>query len=266
MKTYNPEITLIKNGRGCYILDTIKGCSICGRSKPLGCYDNCYAKNIASRYGFDFSHIVERDFVSDNEQIYFNGFTDTKHESRIIKELKSIDMPFVRIGEMGDPSENWEHTISICKTISLASKRIVIITKHWKAIPESIMQDIVGMDICINTSISALDSNSEIEYRLLQYGRLKNVCNSVLRIVSCDFNTDNEEGKLRDKIQRGLFENEKTLDTVFRPSMNNKLVTSGIINIDKVKFLKGNVIASMYNKNAYFGMCDKCPDMCGVNL
>lgn len=266
MKTYNPEITLIKNERGCYILDTIKGCSICGKSKPLGCYDNCYAKNIASRYGFDFSHIVKRDFEKDNSQIYFNGFTDTKHESKIIKELKTIDMQFVRIGEMGDPSESWDHTINVCKTISIAKKKIVIITKHWNAIPENIMQDISKLDLCINTSISALDSDSEIEYRLSQYNRLKNVCNSVLRIVSCDFNLENTEGIRRNKIQERLFNNEKTLDTVFRPSSNNKLVTSGIIKAEKVKFLKGKVLASMYNKNAYFGKCDKCHDMCGVNL
>lgn len=265
MKQFKDIITLNKNARGCYILDTVKGCSICGKSKPLGCYDNCYAQNIASRYGFDFSNIIKRDFCIDENQIYFNGFSDTKHESKIIKELKAIDMPFVRIGEMGDPSEDWNHTIKICESIIIAKKPIVIITKHWKSLSKKLMKDISKMDICINTSISALDSKEEITHRLIQYKKLKDYCNSCLRIVSCDFNKKNIDGLQRSIIQEQLFNNEKVIDTVFRPNPKNKLITRNIINVEKLKFLRSNVLASRLNKNSYFGMCDTCPDMCGIN-
>ena len=44
------------------------------------------------------------------------------------------------------------------------------------------------MNIIINTSISALDNDYEIEYKLNQYNNLKKYCKSILRIVSCDFN------------------------------------------------------------------------------
>lgn len=264
MKTYKDKITLVKNSRGCYILDTIKGCS-CLSKKVKGCYSDCYANRIASRYGFDFSQIAKRNFDRDKSgQLYFLDFKDTKHQDFLINEIKNIDMPFIRIGEMGDPSEDWEHTVNVCKIIFESKKQIVIVTKHWKTISNELLEEIKDLNICINTSISALDEDSEIEHRLNQYKRLKKYCNSVLRIMSCDFNLENHEGKLRSIIQKELFKNDNIIDTVFRPSKNNRLVLENIINVEKVKFLKSEVLASVYNKNTYFGLCKNCPDMCGI--
>lgn len=266
MKNYKSEITLVRNGRGCFILDTIKGCS-CLNKKEKGCYDNCYASNIASRYGFDFSKIVKRNFYREETgQLYFLNFHDTKHEDKIIQQIKNIDMPFVRIGEMGDPSEDWQHTINICKIISQALKPIVIITKHWKTLTHEQLEEIKDFNIIINTSISALDNDDEIEHRLKQYKRLKNYCKSVLRIVSCDFNKENHEGYLRSIIQEHLFKNENVVDTIFRPNKNNPLVKNNVINVSEIKFLKQKMLASIYNKNTYFGYCNTCQEMCGVNL
>jgi hypothetical protein len=266
MKKYKPVITLNRNNRGCYILDTIKGCSICKRDKPLGCYDNCYAKNISYRYGFDFGTPQERGFEIDSEKVCFPGFEDSHHANSIIREIKNIDMPFVRIGEMGDPSENWLHTIGICETISAAKKPIVIITKHWNTIPEEIVSRISGIGLCINTSISAMDSPQEIDHRIGQYLRLKKYCKSVLRIVSCNFNTNSVEGSTRARIQDELFANDGIIDTVFRPSKSNRLVVENIINVEGVTFLKKKCLASVRSKNTYFGDCGNCPEMCGVNV
>jgi hypothetical protein len=168
MKVFNDRISLIKNNRGCYILDTVKGCSGCSIVRPNGCYDNCYAKNIASRYGLDFSNIVDREFHKNKKQLQFFDLEDTEHLSDIVKQIKEMDMPFIRIGEMGDPSENWEHTINVCSAISIAKMPIVIITKHWNTISKELLNDVRMMDICINTSISALDTDQEIEHRLNQ--------------------------------------------------------------------------------------------------
>jgi len=175
-------------------------------------------------------------------------------------------MPFVRIGEMGDPSENWEHTIKVCKTISVAEKPIVIVTKHWRTIPLILLKDFEKLNLCINTSISALDSNHEIEHRLDQFYNLKSYCSSILRIVSCDFNKENKEGRLRAKIQEELFEHTKNIDTIFRPSPNNPLVLNKIINVEKIKFLKSYITASVFNKETYFGDCEHCPEMCGLKF
>ena len=264
MKEYKDKITLARNGRGCYILDTIKGCSICKKEKPLGCYDDCYAKNISSRYGFNFSIPIKRKFLEDSEQLYMFDFANIEHENEIINQVSKIEMPFVRIGEMGDPSISWTHTFDVCKVIALAKKPIVIITKHWEIIPQDILVGMGNMGICINTSISALDSPDEIGHRLIQYKRIKKYCNSILRIVSCDFNESNEKGKYMAKIQKALFNNTKTIDTIFRPRKSNKLVLEKVINISRVKFLSTEVLASVYNKNTYFGHCKNCPDMCGI--
>jgi hypothetical protein len=266
VKAFNDKITLVKNSRGCYILDTVKGCSICRKEKPNGCYDNCYAKNIAFRYGFDFINPIKRNFIKNNQQLRLFDFQDDRHINNILNKINRIDMPFIRIGEMGDPSEYWEHTIEICEIIKEAGKKIVIITKHWKLISDELLDRIGKLDLYINTSISALDNDNEIEYRLKQFNRLKNYCHSSLRIVSCDFNIENNEGVIRGEIQKRLFKNYPIIDTVFRPNKENPLVRNNIINVYKVRFLKSNVLASMYNENPYLGFCLDCPDMCGLTL
>ncbi len=269
MKKYKELITLNQNSRGCYIIDTVKGCSPGGALYGnRGCYGDCYAKNIADRYGFDFLDVKMRRFDENNDQLYLAGFKDEDHKNRIIRQIMAADMPFIRIGEIGDPSLNWEHTLSVCRDIQRAGKPIVIITKHWKTIPNDALKDMANLSLCINTSVSALDNQKELEHRLNQFERLKSVCHSVLRIVSCDFNRDNVDGFDRAIIQEELFKiaGADCIDTVFRPSNNNHFVVKGIINTTKVKFMRSIVLASVYNKDTYRGMCQTCPEMCGVNL
>ena len=267
MKTYKDEITLIKNGRGCYILDTVKGCPAGNLYDGRGCYADCYAKNIADRYGFDFTKVKLRRFAGNDDQYLMFGFKDSAHLNRIVREIKSSDMPFVRIGEMGDPSVAWEHTIGVCKEIAQANKPIVIITKHWKSIPDNLLVEVAKLNLCINTSVSALDEVEDIEYRLDQFERLKSVCNSVLRVVSCDFNKEHAEGLDRHLIQEELFKaaGNSVIDTVFRPSKDNPFVQKNIINTRRVKFLRAEVWASVNNPSTYFGLCGSCPDMCGIS-
>lgn len=266
MKTYKEDITLNKNSRGCYILDTVKGCPAGALNEGKGCYGDCYAKNIATRYGFDFEQVRERRFNNETDQIYLFGLSDKTHTNKIIKEIAASDMPFVRIGEMGDPSLAWDHTIKVCSEIAGAGKPIVIITKHWKNIPVRLLGEISKLDICINTSVSALDNHKELEHRLRQFENLKKYCHSVLRIVSCDFNREHHDGLDRAIIQEELFKigGEDVIETVFRPSPTNHFVVKKIINTSKVRFLRKDTLASVYNKKTYFGMCSTCPDMCGI--
>lgn len=261
MKQFKPIITLARNSRGCYILDTVKGCSACA-TKPGGCYGDCYALKIANRYGIEFDRPTKRDFYRDERQVMLFDFLDERHLWKVVNDIRAIDMPFVRIGEMGDPSEDWDHTISVCEKIKSAGKPIVIITKHWKRIPEDMLSRLAGL--YINTSISALDSEAEREHRLDEYERLKKHCHSILRIVSCEFNMASEEGRYRDMVQDQLFRNDHVIDTVFRPGSGNRLVKHGVINADKVRFLGTTMLASMRDETAYLGKCNGCPDMCGV--
>lgn len=254
MREYSTKIALSKNSRGIYSLDTTIGCSSGLKDNNRGCYNDCYAAKSAKLYGYDFSKTVIRDFIDNN------------HRTKIVKQISNIKLPFVRIGTSGDPSENWEHTVKICQDISSCNKEIVIITKHWNNLRDCQLNTLQRLNICINTSVSALDDYALLSNSMVQYERIKKYCKSVLRIVSCDFNLENKEGHRLHIIQKKLFENTNVLDTVLRVNKNNKLATDGIINIKESKFLGKNTYISKYKKNTYFGKCSNCHEMCGVNI
>jgi hypothetical protein len=264
MKSYNGILTLNRNSRGCYILDTVKGCGVCQDEKPMGCYDNCYAKRIADRYAFDFGHTVVRKFVIDEEQGYLLDVRDQHHIGELVKQIENASMPFIRIGDMGDPSYDWNHTVDVCEKVAIAGKPIVIITKHWKTIPDDLLDRLSALDVCINTSVSALDDNYDIYKRRLQYERLKGYCRSVLRVVTCDFNIECREGLENEIMQEYLLCIGNVIETVFRPDKGNRLIQEGIINVTQVQFLGTKCLASMRNNDIYLGYCDTCPDMCGL--
>lgn len=268
MREYSNKISLTKNDRGIYSLDTTIGCYSGVKYNSKGCYNDCYSAKSAKLYGYDFSKTVLRDFES------------IKHKRKIIKEINAISMPFIRIGSSGDPSENWNHTLKIISQISsglenkqlnifgnLAPKKeIVIITKHWTNLNNQQLNELKKYNVCINTSVSAIDDIFELENRLIQFEKLKLYSKSILRIVSFDFNKENENGLKYSKIQDRLFKIQNTLDTVFRASKGNELIKNGIINVKKSKFLGENALISKFNKKTYFGKCGTCLEMCGLNL
>ena len=252
MKNYKNIITLSKNARGIWDLDPSKGCASGVSLGQKGCYNDCYAAKKAKIYGYDFSKTV------------FRHFRDIRHERQIIRKINKIDMPFIRMGCSGDPSEDWGHTISIICKIARANKEIVIITKHWQVLTDSQLGELEKYKVCINTSVSALDEESQRKKCLLQYNRLKPFCKSFLRIVSCDFNKENDIGAKMAIIQEWLFKNESTIDTVFRASKSNSLVVDGVINVKMANFLGGKALVSKLNRKAYLGKCESCIEKCGV--
>jgi len=264
MREYKNIISLSKNGRGIWDLDTIKGCKSGLDENPNGCYNDCYAYKTAKRYGIDFGKSINRFFINN------------LHRNLIVNQIERIDMPFIRIGCSGDPSEDWEHTINIIKQIKENSqlslfdisskKQIVIITRHWNILTDDQLKEISKFNICINTSVSALDNANLINKSIEQYNRLKPYCKSVLRIVSCDFNENNKQGKEMAETQRKLFKNDLTIDTVFRPSKNNIFVKNEIIKIKKMGFMKSKTLVSKYNKKTFLGKCENCLEMCGLNI
>lgn len=254
MRNYSNIISLNKNSRGVYTLDTSIGCKSGMENNKGGCYNDCYAAKSAKLYGYNFSKTVLRDFK------------DEYHRREIVAQINNIKLDFVRIGNSGDPSENWEHTIKILNKIKFINKQIVIITKHWTNLSDEQLMFLNTINICINTSISALDNTDLLNNSIAQYERLKPYCKSILRIVSCDFNLDNIEGHKYFKIQSELFKNKDILDTVLRVNKNNPLVKDGIINVKKSKFLGKNAIISKFNKKTYLGKCSTCLEMCGVNI
>jgi hypothetical protein len=219
-----------------------------------GCYGDCYAAKSAKLYGYDFSKTVYRDFVNE------------KHRRKIVDGINRVKLDFIRIGTSGDPSENWEHTIKIIKGIEHCNKQIVIITKHWTNLNQSQLDYMATVNVCINTSVSALDKPHLIANSLAQYEILKRYCKSVLRVVSADFNLENETGHELAKVQSKLFKNENTLDTVLRLNRRNALVNDGVVKVSETTFLGKKALVSKFKPSTYFGKCSTCHEMCGLNI
>jgi len=254
MRDYSPKISLTQNSRGIYSLDTSIGCNSGMTNEKGGCYGDCYAAKSAKLYGYDFSKTVLRDFVNE------------KHRRKIVDGINRVKLDFIRIGTSGDPSENWQHTIKIIKGIENCNKQIVIITKHWTNLNQSQLDYLATVNVCINTSVSALDKPHLVKNSLAQYEILKRYCKSVLRVVSADFNLENETGHKLAKVQSELFKNENTLDTVLRLNKRNALVTDGVVKVSETTFLGKKALVSKFKPSTYFGKCSTCHEMCGLNI
>ena len=263
MRSYSSVITLNKNRRGIYSIDPIMGCMHGMKTSEKGCYGDCYAARIAKRYGYDFGKNVLRQFDSNT------------HLHQIKNKIARNGFPFIRMGTMGDPSEDWDHTIKICEKIQRQHqldlfnndvKEIVIITKHWNVLTANQLNRIKKLKICINTSISVLDNFDLLDKGIKQYEILKKYCRSILRLVSCDFNIKNQLGYSLYKLQESIFKKYKVLDTVFRVGSQNDLVITGVINVHKTKFLGMPCLVSKYNKKTYFGKCGTCIEKCGIEM
>ncbi len=254
MKTYGTKIALIRNSRGVYCIDSIMGCPSGMAAHEGGCYGDCYAARTAKRYGMDFSTAVLRDFA------------DWRHQQEIENAIHRIKMPFIRLGASGDPSEDWNHTMKILRVLATCNTELVIITRHWNLLSDEQLVEISHMNLCINTSVSALDNKPELDRSLAQFQRIKPHLKSVLRVISCNFNLENEEGRARNAIQTALFYAIPTLDTVFRPSKSNRFVTDGVIHASPEFFNGKPQLASKSNPRTYMGKCATCQEMCGVNL
>jgi hypothetical protein len=174
-------------------------------------------------------------------------------------------MPFIRIGVSGDPSENWEHTIKIINLV-FGIKEIVVITKHWNEMSFALLKKISKFNVCFNTSISALDSPELIKHRLLQYSKIKDFCRSCLRIVTCNFNTQNLQGMYLNEVQNYLLLNDNIIDTVLRISNNNFYFKSGVIKADYYNFMSKNTLMSKHNNKVFTGYCVDCLELCGINF
>lgn len=254
MRCFTAKISLTKNLRGVYSLDPSIGCESGMANERGGCYGDCYAAKSARIYGYDFGKTV------------FRKFENEKHRKFIVNQINKIRLDFVRMGTSGDPSENWEHTIHTLRAIDKCNKEIVIITKHWTNLTEEQMQYLATINVCVNTSVSALDKPELISNCLRQYEKLKHYCKSILRVVSASFNLNNKKGYELAGVQSEIFRNENIIDNVLRINKRNKLIKNGIINVEEILFLGGKVLISKLNKSTYLGGCLTCPEMCGLNI
>lgn len=253
VRRYSETLTVDVNEKGVLDVDTVKGCTAGMSARPgTGCYGTCYAAKIAKFRGFDFSQAVTRTVKS------------MAQARAIERAVAAAPEGFFRIGVMGDPCHAWEETVKVVEWLCEFS-RPVIITKHWRIATEDQLKRLVVCGTALNVSISALDTASELKHRKAQFFRFKLLGgNSVARIVSCDFNDDNEEGARMKSIQDELFTLRPTLDNPLRAPMNHPLVVAGVIRLTKIKDLESERTISLANKSTYIGHCAGCPDVCGI--
>lgn len=255
LRIFSDELSATINDKGMLDVDVVKGCTIGMRTRPgTGCYGTCYAAALYKFRGFDFATSVVR--------------TARTPESRRAIEDAVAQAPrgFFRIGTIGDPSHAWEETVNTVEWLSPFA-RPVIVTKHWMRATEEQYRRLVACHAVLNTSVSALDTDAELSYRLKEVRRFE-MCggDSVARVISCKFNREHPEGARMGEIQDRLFMLRPVLDNPLRVATTHPLVTSGVIHTVRVQDLNAVRTVSLENQETYLGHCSECPDVCGIAL
>lgn len=252
-RVFDDKMTPTLNAKGVLDLDSVKGCKYGMEATPGGgCHGLCYAAKIAKFRGFDFSVSVPRYIGTIGEMIRFRNI------------VHSYDLPMVRIGTMGDPSHDWRTTYGVAKTVAEAGKVPVIVTKHWRTMDEQQAHAFARIGAVLNTSISALDTEDQRRHRLAEYRLYPG--QSVLRVVSCQFNRDIEEGRRLDDVQQSLFAEKRVLDNPLRVTAAWLGQKGGLVLAERLRDLNADVLISRANPQTYIGRCRACPDLCRLNL
>jgi hypothetical protein len=251
---YHDAITATVNLKGVIDVDTVKGCTMGMRArKEHGCYDDCYAQRVASRYGYDFAQSVTR------------GFTDWReHRDTIVKQLRAFPATWYRIGVMGDPCHDWNQTVKVIRALRRAEMTAVIITKHWIPLTDDHISQLLDLDVVVNTSTSGFDTDAELRHRVRQYERLRDFgIRSVNRVVTADYG-DTEWGRAAKAKQDYLLTLPPVIDNPLRVSPNNPHLLNGDIRATNRPDSVGGTFVSLHKPDVYLGSCAACPDQCGA--
>jgi hypothetical protein len=255
-KYYSSVLTISKNQKGIIDIDTVKGCTSGMNKYPNGgCYGECYAFKLSRRSGVDFRKSISRKIL------------DREHLGTLLNLLRSFQDTWYRVGNMGDPSHDWENTITVINALRHSHKIAVIVTKHWISLNDDQMDKLKFLNVVFNTSISGLDSDEEIKYRVEQLTRLRHKgIRSICRVVTCKFGKSSWAKQCNEK-QNYLLSLKPIIDTPIRASLLNELVLKGDIIMTKKKksIGGGGKNVSLNSENAFLGKCEDCPDQCGVD-
>ena len=253
LKVYKSNLSAVLNRKGVLDVDTVKGCEFGMAAYPNGgCYGVCYACKMATLYGFDFGKSISRKII--------NG-----EHTKIERVVKRHRLQWFRIGTMGDPSHDWDHTLDVCEWLG-RFKIPVVVTKHWNKMSNDHAKQLKKCNAVVNTSISPLDTKEEIKYRINMFKWLKELgINSVLRVVSVRFGNTEKCDELKRK-QKMIFRNTPIIDNPLRIKATDRRVLSGDIIVKRHKDISGGSIVSVFKSNAYIGPCRTCPDQCGINF
>lgn len=251
-RRYSRVLTVTANGKGVLDADTVKGCSRGMAAYPKGgCYGECYAAKAAARYGIDFSVSVNRKLQG------------REHRGTLIRLMNGYPVTWYRIGTAGDPCHDWPGTFATLRALRHSGKTPVIITKHWLPLSGDDLNDLLYLSAVVNTSVSPLDTDAEIAYRVGQFERLKRCgIRSVLRVVTCK---SGRTGQALKEKQDYLLSLSPVIDNPLRASRSNPRVLSGEIVLDRRgDSVGGGKLVSIHHASVFIGKCKQCPDQCGV--
>ena len=253
-RVYHDSITASVNAKGCMDVDTVKGCSAGMASEAGGCYGECYAAKIVTRYGIAFEQSVSR------------GFVDRwQHRDILVRQLRQHALTWYRIGVMGDPSFAWSHTLNVIRYLRPAEKTAVIVTKHWTVLTDDHLSQLMDLDVVVHTSTSGLDTEAQTRHRVGQLERLRHYgIKSVNRVVTCSYG-DTEWGQEARRRQDFLLSLPPIIDTPLRLQATNPRVLSGdLLTTRRTDALGGGTLLSLHDDDVFLGNCADCPDQCGV--
>jgi hypothetical protein len=255
-RPYLNLLTADVNDKGVLDIDVVKGCTAgIAAHGPKGCYQACYASSIAKFRGIDFSRAVVRTVQSKSQA------------KEIEAAVKNSPLGFFRIGTMGDPCHAWNETVETVEWLAPLAIP-VIITKHWKPARDDHFKRLIACGTILNTSVSALDSAKHLARRVTELNRYKEFGGeSVARVVSCDFNTNDPVGAQMAAVQERLWLLKPMIDNPLRVPGTHDLVRTGIIRIRKVKDLAAiRTISVSEHSQTYIGHCNGCSELCGAGL
>lgn len=249
---YLPILTACENKKGVLDVDTVKGCSLGLERYPNGgCYGECYAFKVAKMYGLDFTKSVSR------------KITPSKLP-QILATVEAHRANWYRIGTFGDPCHDWDNTCDVCEALRFTGKKAVIITKHWKPLTDVQLMRLQYVKAIINTSVSGMDTDGEIDYRVAQINRIKKAgIRSVCRVVTCKFG-NSEWSKRCLENQKYLLSLFPVIDNPLRCGNDNEHVINGDIVVEKrPESVGGGKTVSLHSDDVYLGKCNGCFDQCG---
>ena len=252
-RRYKDVLSVSVNQKGVLDVDTVKGCSIGMRARPVGgCYGECYAAKIAARYGIDFSTSVSRKLMPWNRDA-------------VLSAVYGFRASWYRIGTFGEPCHDWENTLSVCEALQGTGKTPVIITKHWLTLTDDEVERLRAVRAVVNTSTSGLDTDAETAHRVGQIERLRaSGVRSINRVVTCAYGASDWARAAHDK-QDYLLSIGPVIDNPLRVTKSNLRVLSGELLIERrPAAIGGGKVVSLHSPRAYLGTCADCPDQCGV--
>jgi len=253
-RRYHDAITATANAKGCMDVGTVKGCSMGMHTQPDGCYGECYAAKIARFRGLDFGRSVRRGFVD-----------QWQHRDILIRQLRAHPLTWYRIGVMGDPSHEWQHTLNVIRCLRPAEKTAVIVTKHWQALSDDQLSKMLELDVVVHTSTSGLDTEAQTHHRVRQLRRLQHYgIRSINRVVTCAFG-DTDWAQECQRRQDYLLSLGPVIDTPLRVRPDNPRVMSGeLLTTRRADSVGGGTLLSLHRPDVFIGHCAECPDQCGV--